>query len=272
MKSFLVNLITIVLLSTSLSPSSYIPKVSLEPSGEGYFGKYTGNNERYNLDAGIDIAFTLLTWENTEFYIQYINNLEMARQVGNISLDPRYSHTYIIGGFKFNRYGHTIKTYLVHDCKHIIDMLPDSNKVVFNRLKFSLSKHLSNIEEGFQIGMKRENKHRNIRYEFIYGFYPQTEIIDYLNSRPYYHHDFAIRLEFPLFLFQNQEIFAGFEATYVISANTPPKYYRDVSILLESDIFNKKGALGIYIEYYPISEDPMKSPQGLSIVGIRYRF
>lgn len=271
MKALLVSLI-IILLYASLSPSGYIPQVSLEPSGGGYFGKYTGNNERYNLDAGIDIAFTLLTWETIDFYVQYINNLEMARQVGNISLDPRYSHTFIIGGFKLNKYDHTIKTYLVHDCKHIIDMLPDSNKAVFNRLKFSLSKHLASLEERFQIGTEKQNKRRILRYKFIYGFYPQTQIIDYLNSRPYYHHDFTVRFEFPLLLFRNQEIFAGIEGTYVISANTPPKYYRDVSILLELDIFNKNGVFGLYFEYFPIAEDPMKSPQGLSILGIRYRF
>lgn len=272
MKSILICLTLVTLFNTSPSSSKYIPQISLKPSGGGYFGKYTGHNERYNLDAGINIAFTLLTWETIDFYVQYINNLEMARQVGNISLDPRYSHTFIIGGIKLNKYDHIIKTYLVHDCKHIIDMLPDSNKAVFNRLKFSLSKHLSSPEERFQIGMEKENKQRNLRYQFIYGFYPRTEIIDYLNSRPYYHHDFTIRLEFPLLLFRNQEIFAGIEATYVISANTPPKYYRDVSILLELDMFNKNGVFGVYLEYFPISEDPMKSPQGLSIFGIRYRF
>ena len=261
-----------MLVSVSLVFSNWFPEVSLKPSGSAYFGKYTGNSERYNLEGGIDILLSTLSWKTSDFFVEYISNLEMARQVGNVSLDPRYSHTFIIGGFRFKKGSYLIKSYLVHDCKHVIDQPPDSNKVVFNRLKFSLSHNLSSFRNRFQIRTTKKDRLRKLRWEFIYGFYPKSKVIDYLNSRPYYHHDFELTLEYPLFFFANGEILSAFNGRFIISANDPPKYYRDVSLLLEAVFFNERGALSFYIENFPVSEDPIKSPEGLSILGVRYLF
>jgi hypothetical protein len=270
----LISLVIIKVFILTLVPcfSNFVPEISLEPSGMGYFGKYTGNSERYNLDGGLDISISLLSWQSTEFFIEYKNILEMGKQVGNISLDPLYSHTFIIGGFRFKKGSHLIKSYLVHDCKHVIDQPPDSNKVVFNRLKFSLSHNLSSFRNRFQIRTTKKDRLRKLRWEFIYGFYPKSKVIDYLNSRPYYHHDFELTLEYPLFFFTNGEILSAFNGRFIISANDPPKYYRDVSLLLEAVFFNERGALSFYIENFPVSEDPIKSPEGLSILGVRYLF
>jgi len=268
--SFIIYLFFIFI--PSPSHTNWIPEISLEPSGSAYIGKYSSNSERYNVDAGEDILFSLLSWEKIDFFVEYTTNLEMAKQVGNVTLDPRYAHWFIIGGFKLRKGSYLLKSYLVHDCKHIIDFPPDSNKVVFNRLKFSLSKNFSNLEQRFQTGFEKEKRLRKPRWEFIYGFYPQSKVIDYLNSRPYYHHDFALHLEYPLFFFTRAEFFSGIKGTYTISANDPPKYYKDISILIEVSIFRKKGSFGFYIEYFPLSQDPMKSPEGLTISGIRYLF
>lgn len=261
-----------ILLNASFLFSNWIPEVSLEPSGSVYIGKYSGERERYNLDAGLDVSFSLLNWKTVDFFIEYISDLEMAKQVGNITFDPRYGHWFIIGGLRYKKGSYLIQSYLVHDCKHIIDLLPDSNKVVFNRLKFSISKNLSNFKNRFQIGIEKDKRLKKVRWEFIYGFYPQSKVIDYLNSRPYYHHDFELKLEFPFVCFQKGEIFSGIRGRYTISANNPPKYYRVVSLSLEVFIFNKNGAFGSYIEYFPIAKDPLKSPEGLSIFGIKYLF
>ncbi len=270
----LISLVIIKVFILTLVPcfSNFVPEISLEPSGMGYFGKYTGNSERYNLDGGLDISISLLSWQSTEFFIEYKNILEMGKQVGNISLDPLYSHTFIIGGFKVKKHCYLFKSYLVHDCKHVIDKPPDSNKVVFNRLKFSISQNLSCFFKRFQVEINKKERMRKLRWEFIYGFYPQSQVIDYLNSKPYYHHDFELKLEFPLFFFQKGEVFSAVNARFVISANDPPRYYRDISISFESVFFSKRGALGFYFEYFPVSQNPIKSPEGLSILGIKYYF
>ncbi len=256
----------------SSSRSGWIPEVPLEPSGSVYIGKYTGNNDRYNLDVGIDVSVSLLRWDNTDFFVKYISNLEMGKQVGNITFDPRYSHWFIIGGLKYKKSSYLIQSYIVHDCKHMIDILPDSSKVVFNRLKFSISQNLYDIRNRFQVEIEKEKRKRKMRWDFIYGFYPQTKIIDYLNSRPYYHHDFELIFEFPLLLFSKGELFAGTRGRYIISANTPPRYYRELSLFIEINRFTEKGSLAFYIENFPLSDDPVKTPEGLSILGVKYRF
>jgi len=224
------------------------------------------------MDAGVDIFVSLLNWGKTDFFVEYISNLEMAKQAGNITFDPRYGQYFINGGFKAEKMGYVLKSYLVHDCKHIIDFPTDSNKVVFNRLKFSVSKDLYKFSDKFQIQQVQKSRKRKLRWRFIYGFYPQSKVIDYLNSRPYYRHDFEVIMEYPLFFFPEEEIFSGIRGRYVISANNPAKYYRELSFLLEMSIFKKVGALSIFAESFAVSEDPLKSPEGLSIIGMRYYF
>jgi hypothetical protein len=268
----LISLFLLSILTPICISAGWVPEVSLEPSGRGFFGKYTGNNDRYNLDGGVDISFALLRWDYIDFYIQYISNLEMAKQVGNITLDPRYIHYFIIYGLKVRKYGFLFKPYYAHDCKHIIDMDPDSNKVVFNRFKFSLSQNFDGFKERFQTETSQEMRTRKVRWNFTYGFYPQTEIIDYLNSRPYYHHDFELILEYPLFFFPQGELFSGLRGRYVISAHDSPRYYRELSFFLEVNLFNSYGCLGVYVENFGVAQDPLKAPDGLSIIGLKYRF
>ena len=265
-------LIFFSIFSPFLTYGSWFPDVSLDPCGSVYFGKYTGNNERYNLDAGVDVSVSLLNWGKTDFFVEYISNLEMGKQVGNVTFDPRYAHYFINGGFKVEKCGYVFKSYLVHDCKHIIDFPPDSNKVVFNRLKFSVSRNLNGFVDRFQIRQVQKSRKRRPRWEFIYGFYPQSKVIDYLNSKSYYRHDFELRMEYPLFLFREEEIFSGIRGRYVISANDPAKYFRELSFLLEAVLFKENGTLSLYIENIPLDNDPLKSPKGLSIIGMHYNF
>jgi len=275
-KSFYCNLIVVLIFFSIFSPflsyGSWLPDVSLKPSGSIYFGKYTGNSERYNLDAGVDVSVSLLSWERTDFFVEYISNLEMAKQVGNVTFDPRYAHYFINGGFKVEKCGYVFKSYLVHDCKHIIDFPPDSNKVVFNRLKFSVSRNLNGFVDRFQIRQVQKSRKRRPRWQFIYGFYPQSKVIDYLNSKSYYRHDFEGKLEFPILFLSKAELFSGLRGRYVVSANHPARYYRELSFLLEAVWFNENGALSFYIENIPLDNDPLKSPEGLSIIGMHYYF
>jgi hypothetical protein len=253
-----------------VSGEGWVPELSLDPFGWGYFGKYSGGSERFNLDAGVSIGFDLLCWHNAEFYLEYITLLEMAEQVGNISLDPRYSHTFIVEGLRIQIRGFLISPYFLHDCKHVIDMPPDSNKVVFNRLKLSVSQRLDGFRERFQT--VADMRSRKPRWEVIYGFYPQSKVIDYLNSRPYYHHEIQIRLEYPLLFYHNGELFAGAKGRYVMSAHEPPQYYRDISFLVEAVRFKRNAAMSLYLEHYAVAEDPLKAPEGLSLIGLRYTF
>jgi hypothetical protein len=266
---FVLGLFMLISLSCTQA-AGWIPEFSLDPFGSGYFGKYSGTRERYNLDGGIAIGFDLLKWENAAFYLEYITLLEMAEQVGNVSLDPRYTHTFIIEGFRIRKCSMVIKPYFVHDCRHLIDMEPDSNKVVFNRLKLSVSQRLEGFRYRFQID--NPTRSRKLRWEVVYGFYPQSKLIDYLNSRPYYHHEFQIRLEYPLLFYRNGELFAGAQGRYVMSAHDPRKYYRDVTFLIECVLFKKNGAFSLYLEHYAIAEDPVKAPDGLSLIALRYTF
>lgn len=260
----------VLILRSFTSAAGWVPELSLDPFGWGYFGKYTGNSERFNLDGGVAIGFDLLRWDTAEFYLEYITLLEMAEQVGNISLDPRYSHTFINEGFRARRWGLLFNPYFVHDCKHVIDMPPDSNKVVFNRLKFAISRNLDGFEERFQA--THEERAREPRWELLYGFYPQSKVIDYLNSRPYYHHEFQLTLEYPLLFYRYGEIFAGARGRYVISAHDPPRYYGDVTFLIEAVFLGEKGVMGLFLEHYAVAEDPIKAPHGLSLLGLRYTF
>jgi len=270
--TFSITFFLSIFLTSSPTYSNLLPKLSLKSSGLFYGGKYTGYSERYNIDAGIDLTTYLLSWEKTDLYIEYISNLEMAKQVGNVTMDPRYAHYFIIGGLRTKLKGYILRSYIVHDCKHIIDFPPDSNKVVFNRLKFAVSRNLRNLKSRFQVNTRKNKRARRVSWEAIYGFYPQSKIIDYLNSRPYYKHDFEITFNYPLAFFNKGEISTVVRGRYTISANTPPRYYRELSFAIEGCIFNKYGALCLFIKNMPLSNDPLKSPEGLSILGLRYLF
>lgn len=113
----------------------YALDVSLDFHGGGFLGKYLNSDtSRYNMDASISIYCTILQHERATFYVEYQDDLDMAEQVGGVSIDPRYAHYYITGGFDYTMPAIFIALYFVHDCVHDIDYDVEGTPV-FNRFR-----------------------------------------------------------------------------------------------------------------------------------------
>ena len=227
----------------------------LSHRGEVSLAKYIGESKRYNMDIGIGLEVSLISFRNSFVSIEYRDELEMAEQVGNIVFDPFYSHYYGILRFETIFKDLRLFTDYVHDCKHNIDRLPDSNKVVFNRFR-----------GGFLY-------HRKPATFFIrYGYYPHAVFIDWLNSTDLYH-DLLVQLRVNIYALRS----LGFEfinENYItFLSNDVAGFYikRNIKLSLEAKYKGRTGTLGINISYYPWANDLIKSPQGLFILGIFYR-
>ncbi len=237
----------------------------IEPSGDLYILKYTGDSKRYNMDVGAGIKVKLLKYKKFSFFVSYVNELDMAKQVGNISLDPYYGHWYITGGFELALKNLLLFGHITHDCLHSVDRPPDSNKVVFNR--FSIG--MGNIPF-FPI------KQRITRdsWRFTYTYYPHSRVIDYLNSVDMWH-DFRIFFKKRLY-FQNAFfINGGIETLFTLWINEEnPKGFTQTNIVLnfEAGYENKNKALLLIFEYFPLAEYQFKAPQGLWRIGVGYLF
>ena len=67
--------------------------------------------------------------------MEYRDDLDMAEQKGGVSLDPRYSHYYVTGGFEYQFNKFFSQFSFIHDCIHDIDYEVEGTPV-FNRLSF----------------------------------------------------------------------------------------------------------------------------------------
>ena len=130
-------LLSLLLVPFSLALALEVP---LEFHGGGFFGKYLNSDtSRYNLDASFSIYCTTLKHGFFSTYIYYRDDLDMAKQTGGVSVDPRYTHYYIIGGLDYFIHDYVITGYFVHDCIHDIDYDVEGTPV-FNRFRLRLDR------------------------------------------------------------------------------------------------------------------------------------
>jgi hypothetical protein len=124
-----------ILMVCGMVVSAYGLDMALDFHGGGFIGKYLNSDTtRYNMDASINIYCTIVRHGAATFYAHYQDDLDMAEQTGGVSLDPRYAHYYITGGFDYTFSTVFTALYFVHDCVHDIDYDVEGTPV-FNRFR-----------------------------------------------------------------------------------------------------------------------------------------
>lgn len=238
---------------------------SLNPEGAIYIFKYLGNSKRYNMDVGAELKIDFIKYGNFTFFISYINELDMAEQIGNISLDPYYGHWYITFGSEMNFKKLVFFGHITHDCFHSIDRTPDSNKVVFNR--FSIGIGSISFFPGYKV-------YRDAGWRFSYTYYPHSVFIDYLNSTDMWH-DFSLFFKKRILWHNNFFIGGGVNVLITIWFNEKyPEGFSETNILLnfETGYQKHESALSFTIEYFPWANYHFKAPHKLWRLGMVYVF
>ena len=248
--------------------------------GDGWIGKYYGkaarieDSTRYNMDISVQLSVNIYETNRVKFYILYRDDLDMAQQVGNIVFDPYLSHYWGTIGMKcfFTEQKLYANLYFTHDCIHIIDRPLDSLvaagiKVVFNRFKirvgtiYDLYKKRKTIGKGFYPLFSSE-----------FGFYPQSKIIDYLNTKGFYHYDIAL---FPGLIWSPVEylslsFYFNLFLTNLTREEDNIRFAFDYTFEFMKG--TKFGYFKIFFKDFIYNTDPIKSPQGKKMVGVGFGF
>jgi hypothetical protein len=253
----------------------------IEPSGELYVGKYFRDTTygRYSIDAGVEVSTDLIDVAGQRFFILYRDELESGKQPGNVAFDPFMAHFYLTGGFRFNLFDRVgLSAYLVHDCTHNIDRVPDSNKVVFNRVTLALGTpgafnnlNLETIREGAW--------YERLNVKLTYAWFPHDTVIDALNSTDLFH-DYQLDVIFDQPIYKN--IYAS-ARIYAYFARFRPGWDSDT---LDLDRFwehkfapqagigvmRKKAALELYLRYWVSANFRLHAPGRWPYLGLHLRF
>jgi len=230
----------------------------LEGTADLFLGYYPPGDTVFNVDVSIKARVYLIRLkEKFDLFTQYSSYLEMSEQVGNIIFNPSFTTHSIILGFQYTK-TFCFSFFWDHWCRHLIDRELRGKKVVFNSLNFEFS----NIKDPVRRFSKKDY------FDFNYIFYPQTTIIDYLNSKPYYRHRLILSAGKRINYFARLAI----ELEYTLSNDDPHRTY--YTVCPEIDFFKQKesGTFYSFFKYYLKARGPLRSPEQKLFFGIGYSF
>lgn len=230
------------------------------PSGEIYYGFFTGRDTLYNSDAYLSLLIDFYFKDNLSFYVKYSSLLEMAEQIGRVFLDPMFATYSLIFGVKYKKYI-WFDFYIDHYCRHYIDRDLEEGKVVFNAGFYSVRNYKNKVD-------KFKN---NYAFNFTYAFYPDAIIVDWLNSRPFYRHRFLLNGFYKFYKF----VYLENTIEYIISReedNYPKRKFFKIVPQIGVFYSNEKGVFNLFIDYYFKIKDPLRSPEDLLFIGISFTF
>lgn len=235
----------------------------LEFNGRAFLGKYLNSDTtRFNMDASAQLRCTIARYKNFYFYMEYRDELDMAEQKGGVSLDPRYSHYYVIGGFEYRFTKFYSHLSLIHDCIHDIDHEVEGTPV-FNRISLlfaNLGYHPANIiitDDRFLWAI-------NIK------FYPHWRYHGWdINAGADYLYDLGVDL---IYNFWNTKNFGlSSNLNLLICRSDSTVYHQD---FIRTNLFYKKDTrrIGVELKYNIYNNDPIKNPGGLWLLSAFVEF
>jgi hypothetical protein len=230
----------------------------IEGSGEAFGGYYPTQDTLYNVDVSMWIrAYLIRINNNIDFFAQCSSYLEMAEQEGKVIFDPAFTIHSLILGFQYTK-NFYFSFYLDHWCRHLIDRDLEEGKVVFNALNFVFS---NTKDVSFRFS-------EDFYFRGNYVFYPQGIVVDWLNSRPYYRHQFIIEAGKKF----NSFTLGSIKLEYTLSNDNPREVY--YLICPEIDFFkkDKNRTFCSFFKYYLKAKGPLRSPEQKLFFGISYSF
>jgi len=248
--------------------------LSFHVYGTLWGGVFAGPDKppEYSSEAWMDLEVYLFEIKQTTFYVKYISFLEMKDQGPPIYFDPFWSTYHIITGLERKWHG-GLKFYFDHFCRHVIDQ-PDTlfGKAVFNGFFLEWSSATSPVE--------KYSKKKS--FSITYAFFPQTDIISYLNSTPFFRHVLEGEITF-----SHSPLLFKLRAGYIRSMEIEKRgrYYppgHHWYFYPEIEIFKVENGkcLSFFLRYYLIMhrdksliiEHPAIKPQGLFFPGLKFTF
>jgi hypothetical protein len=244
----------------SLVPALEVP---LEFHGGGFFGKYLNSDtSRYNLDASFSIYCTILRYGAFSTYIYYRDDLDMAEQTGGVSIDPRYTHYYIVGGLDYFLHDFTITGYFVHDCIHDIDYDVEGTPV-FNRFRLRLA------PQDFHYSKKLRTD-RHFLWSVDLGYYPTWKYHGWdINSGADYRYDVMLLAIFTLL--SSERFGLDFRPNFTVAKGDTTFYHQHV-IGIQGYYRKNSHRIGLSLDYNLYNNDPLKSPDRLWLFSIYLEF
>jgi len=235
----------------------------LEFHGRAWLGKYLNSDTiRYNMDASIQLYCTVIQHKNLSMYLQYRDDLDMAKQTGGVSLDPRYAHYYIIGGFDYSLTDYFFSFDFTHDCIHDIDYEVEGTPV-FNcfRLQFAnMDFHQRN----------RRFTARRFLWGIGLGFYPHWQYHGWdINAGADYKYDVTIETLFKIFKKTDWGI--NIVPTFKIIKGDSI-YYHEHLIQFHTYYTNGTSCIGLELSYNIWNNNPIKAPDKLWLLAIYVGF
>jgi hypothetical protein len=237
-------------------------EIPLEVHGSASLGKYLNSDTiRYNMDASVDLYFTLLRHKGFSLFGRYRDDLDMAEQKGGVSLDPRYAHYYIVAGVDYMFRDMFCALYFMHDCIHDIDFEVEGTPV-FNRIRLvcaNADMHASRRVQSQRIGWALE-----------LGAYPHVEYSGWdINSGADYQYDIMVYASIPVLNTGRYGIFID-PHFHVTRGDT--SLYHQHRVRSGAYLRSSTGRIGCAITYHVFNNDIIKDPDKLWLLSFFLEF
>jgi hypothetical protein len=254
-----------VLVCSLLLPYSSLHslEVPLDFHGRGFFGKYLNSDTvRFNFDASFEIYLNALRHGPLSAYVYYRDDLDMAEQTGGVSIDPRYSHYYIVAGLDYFLTDFVVTGYFVHDCVHDIDYDVEGTPV-FNRLRLRFS------PDDFHY-TTRLKTHDKFLWSVDLGYYPTWQYHGWdINSGADYRYDVILDVMYNIYSAENFGV--DLRPNFTITKGDTSFYHRHI-LGLQTYYTRSARRFGLSLEYLLFVNDPIKSPDKLWLLSIYSEF
>ncbi|MGB3341978.1 MAG: hypothetical protein WBB37_10915 [bacterium] len=238
-------------------------ELPLEFHGRGFLGKYLNSDTtRYNMDASVELYCTILRHGKFSFFSNYQDDLDMAEQTGGVSLDPRYAHYYIVGGFDMVLTNFMIATFFMHDCVHDIDYEVEGTPV-FNRFRIQIA------DADFH-KTRRLLSEKKFLWSIMLGAYPHWTYNGWdINAGADYKYEFSVESVFTAWDKGNFgiELNPRFHLTTGDSLNYHQHLLRFISFYR-----NNGKRIGLELTYNLWNNDIIKDPDRLWLLSVFAEF
>ena len=238
-------------------------EIPLEFHGSGSLGKYLNSDTvRYNMDASVELYVSLLRHHDFSFFVQYRDDLDMAEQKGGVSLDPRYAHYYIVGGFDYLFDKVFCAMYFMHDCIHDIDFEVEGTPV-FNRLRFM-------VADADMHATRQLSSCKRFLWGLQIGIYPHLEYSGWdINAGADYQYDMILDLSVHILKRKTYGLFID-PHMHVTKGDTI--LYHQHRVVGGAYLQSAKGRIGLAATYHVWNNDVIKDPDKLWLLSIFLEF
>jgi hypothetical protein len=210
------------------------------------------------MDASITLYCTLLRHGASSFFVRYRDDLDMAEQTGGVSLDPRYAHYYITGGFDHFLGPVFISLYFIHDCVHDIDYDVEGTPV-FNRFRFQIA------DAAFHPGLRYIEDDR-FMWSAELGVYPHWKYHGWdINAGADY--EYEARAMCTWQLWRRREFGINLEPCLHVTKGDSTWYHQHKASML-AYFANNGQRIGIELTYHIWNNDPIKDPDRLWLLSL----